>query len=336
MTLLLTLDYELFLNDRTGTVENCLEKPVYELQKICDKRGIHYTVFVDAAYLYMLRQLKSTTKELDDDYQRVCNNIKWIHEKGHDIQLHIHPQWYYSTFFDGEWHLDWDHYRLADLGKNDAARYFELSKGILDEIIGEETTIFRAGGYSLTECDYFNLFTHCKIEADSSVLPGVREITNTHKFDYREVPEIPYTFSENVRAPLNNGRFIELPISIGKKVFIPKYIQIKNKYMSFEDNINWGDGGDYPINSITKRIINIISSLTFFKEPKATIDYQSFFFLRDIYKQSKRKGYLTIIGHPKNFSPTSLAYFDSFVVDCLEQGDTIITAKEYCKQLNNR
>ncbi len=330
MTIILTLDYELFLNDITGTVSNCLEKPMFELQKVCDKHGFHYTVFIDAAYLFMLKQLKTNNKQLEADYQRVCESINWMHSKGHDIQLHIHPQWYYSRHIDGKWVLDWNHYRLADMNREDAARCFELSKNLLDEIIGEKTLIFRAGGYSLTESDYYSMFKKNGIIADSSVLPGVREITSTHKFDYRGLPNKPFFFSEDICDPKTDGCFLELPISLAKKVLITKYLTKKKKYISIPENVNWGDGGDLPPVGLLKKVKRRMGSITVFKHPKATIDYQSFFFLRDAYNNSKASGYMTIIGHPKNFSPAALAYFDSFIGDCRAVDDRVITAMEYC------
>lgn len=331
MDIILTLDYELFLNDKTGTVQKCLEKPVFELQKVCERRAFRYTVFVDAAYLYMLEQLKKQSEDLEEDYQRVCDNIRWIKAKGHDVQLHIHPQWYYSKYSRGVWTLDWNHYRLSDMKPDEAARLFKASKDLLDEIIGEKVTIYRAGGYSLPGSDYYNLFKENGIDADSSVLPGIKEITSTHKFDYRGLPYVPYRFND-VCKPCPDGLFVELPISFAKELFITKYLSIKKRFMKDKENINWGDGGDNPVVGMANNLKKRLASFTIFKQPRATIDYQSFFFLRSTYDNSKKNGYMTIIGHPKNFSPASLNFFDSFVKDTLAAGDRFITAKEYCNQ----
>ena len=333
MVVIITLDYELFLNDKTGSVRNCLEKPIAEIQKICDKFDVHYTVFVDAAYLYMLNKLKETDSNLIDDFNTVCAHLRWIQSKGHDIELHLHPQWYYSEYKNGEWVLDWEHYRMGDLDEECALRLFNESKCLLDGIIGKETTIFRAGGYSLPGFDYNTAFEKNGMIADSSVLPGIREITSTHVFDYRKLPEIPYRFSDDVLQPKDNGSFIELPISLSKKYFITKYLSIKKKNISNVDNINWGDGGDLPQSNYFKRIRRIMSSFSLYKRPKASIDYQSFFFLRDAYDAAKDNDYLIIIGHPKNFSPSSLKYLDGFIEDCLANKDSFMTAEEYCWQV---
>lgn len=334
MDILLTLDYELFLNDISGTVHNCLVKPISELQEICDKYNIHYTVFVDAAYLYALNENRNHFKELDADYQAVCNNIRWIHSKGHEVELHIHPQWFFSEYHDGVWILDWAHYSLADVGSERAVYFFKEAKGLLDGVLREKTSIFRAGGYTLQGFDYVRAFSECGIVADSSVLPGQKEITTTHRFDYSGVSKTPYQFTDDVCKSESEGCFTEIPISIAKKVFLLNYLSIKKRFMADGENVNWGDGGDNPIMGITNKLKKRLASFAFFKQPRATIDYQSFFFLRPTYENSRKYGYMTIIGHPKNFSPSSLGYFDSFVKDCLEAGDRFITAKEYCENLN--
>lgn len=333
MNICVTLDYELFLNDRTGSVNNCLIRPMAEFVSLCNQKGIRATIFVDAAYLYMLNKLKGAMPYLEKDYDMISYNIRELHSQGYDMELHLHPQWFFSEFLNGVWLLDWDHYRLADVEPDQAMRYFEDSKNLLDEIINKKTTIFRAGGYSLPGFDYEKAFKKTGIVADSSVLPGVFEITNTHKFDYRKAPSIPYRFTKDVEIPHANGEFIELPISFANRVFISDYYTVKKHNMQNNSNVNWGDGGDNPKSGVINKVKRKLSSFSLYKKPKATIDYQSFFFLKDAYEASKERGYLTIIGHPKNFSRASLDYFDAFVEDCLNNGDQFMTAEEYCKTI---
>ena len=153
MNIIITLDYELFLNDITGTVNNCLIKPMQEIQKICEKHDFKLTIFVDAAYLYRLTELKKDYPALEEDYKNTVDNIKWLAKLGHDIQLHIHPQWYYSNYNGKEWILDWDHYKLSDMPRDYAFEVFGKSKELLDSIIEYKTTLFRAGGYSIQDFD---------------------------------------------------------------------------------------------------------------------------------------------------------------------------------------
>ncbi len=171
MKLLITLDYELFLGSKTGTVEKCLIEPMDRLIEVGDKYSLKYTIFVDSTYLLKLRELSAKYSNLKEDYLRISEHIKFLHKLGHDIQLHIHPHWHYSEYNGKEWLLDKNHYKLSDLSDEDARMIFSKSKQLLDEIIGEETIAFRAGGFSAQTNNLITLFEENNIKVDSSVYP---------------------------------------------------------------------------------------------------------------------------------------------------------------------
>ena len=330
MDIIFTLDYELFLNDITGTVNNCLVKPMQEIQKICEKHNFRLTIFVDAAYLYRLTQLKSDYSSLEEDYQTTVDNIKWLVSHGHDIQLHIHPQWYYSNYDGKEWILDWDHYKLSDMPRDYAFEVFGKSKDLLDSIIGYKTTLFRAGGFSIQDFDYAACFKQYGIIGDSSVLPGSMVRHKTHSYDYRKSLRCVYKFTENIDVEQQDGAFWEFPISLSKSVNIIKYLSIKRHWMAKTEK-NWGDGGNKPCTSLAAKIKALVGSFRFVKHTHGSIDYQSYFWLRDAYQNSKKHKYdcLTVLGHPKNLSSSSLTYLEDFVAERLLGGDRFMTMTEY-------
>ena len=330
MDIVFTLDYELFLNDMTGTVNNCLIKPMQEIQKICNKHNFRFTIFVDAAYLYRLIELKNDCPSLEEDYKTVTENIKWLVGLGHDIQLHIHPQWYYSNYDGKEWTLDWDHYKLSDMPRDYAFEMFGKSKDLLDSIIGYKTTLFRAGGFSIQDFDYTACFKQYGIIGDSSVLPKCKVRQKTHSYDYKKLTAHVYKFTENIELEQENGVFWEFPISISGPVNFIKYLLVKERWESKTEN-RWGDGGDKPFPSLIAKFKAKIHSFNIFKYPFADIDNQCFFWLDDIYNYSKRYDYMTILGHPKNISSSSLIYLDEFINRRSLDGDRIITLTEYIK-----
>lgn len=332
MNIIITLDYELFLNDMTGTVNNCLIKPMQEIQKVCDKHNIRLTVFVDAAYLYRLTELKQDYPALEKDYNDTVNNIKWLVDLGHDIQLHIHPQWYYSNYDGKEWVLDWEHYKLSDMPRDYAFEMFGKSKELLDSIIGYKTTLFRAGGYSIQKFDYAGCFKKYGIVGDSSVLPGCKVRHKTHSYDYVKSPIGPYKFSDDINAPMRNGSFYEFPISKYKPINIVKYLFVKKKWMSKSED-KWGDGGDKVQPTLLKRIKTRLSAFSLYKYPSASIDYQSYFWLREAHLSMEEYDCMTIIGHPKNVSSSSLSYLDGFINERLLRGDCFISMNEYLKNI---
>ena len=328
MNIIITLDYELFLNEIIGTVNNSLIKPMKEIHKVCDKYNIKLTIFVDAAYLYRLDELKNNYPSLEEDYKTVTENIKWLVGLGHDVQLHIHPQWYYSNYDGKEWTLDWNHYKLSDMPRDYAFEMFGKSKELLDSIIGYKTTLFRAGGYSIQEFDYANCFKQFGIIGDSSVLPGCKVRHKTHSYDYIKSPLDTYRFSDDINVPQANGCYFEFPISKSKRINIVKYLLIKKRWMSKSEN-KWGDGGDKPHQTLFKKIKAVILAFSRYKYPSASIDYQSYFWLRTARKYMNKYDCMTIIGHPKNISSSSLLYLDQFVSERLAKGDRFISMNEY-------
>lgn len=330
MDIVFTLDYELFLNDMTGTVGNSLIKPMQEIQKVCEKHDFRFTIFVDSAYLYRLYELKNNYPSLEEDYNNVVNNIKWLVELGHDIQLHIHPQWYYSDYDGKDWILDWDHYKLSDMPHDYAFELFGKSKDLLDSIIGYKTTLFRAGGFSIQDFDYAKCFKKYGIIGDSSVLPECKVRQKTHSYDYTKSIRRVYKFTEDIDLEKSDGAFWEFPISTAGPVNFIKYLFVKERWMKQTES-RWGDGGDRPYTSLIAKIKAQMPSFNLFKYPYGSIDHQCYFWLEDVYKYSKKYDCMTVIGHPKNFSPSAFPHLEKFIIDKKSKGDRILTLTDYIK-----
>lgn len=328
MKILLTLDYELFLDDIIGTVDNSLIKPMQHFHEVCKKHDVRATIFVDAAYLYMLNQLRSQWAALQNDYDKVVENIKWLEKEGHDIELHIHPQWYYSTYDKDGWHLDWEHYKLSTAPYEESLRLFTESKNLLDTIIGRKTIAFRAGGYSIQQFNYQDCFEKNGITADSSVFSNNYQLTDTHYFDYRGVPSDIYRFDSDITRSKVNGSFTEFPISVGR-FNILRYIMMKRRLTK---NIarHWGDGGGLPQQKPAHLWTRFHNAFRCIKYPSATIDWDNFVFLDSITEQNANKiQNMTVIGHPKLISSSSMKSLDYYIKKRQQKGDifnTIITS----------
>ena len=99
-------DYEIFGNG-TGDVMNCMIKPTYGLLKICEKHGAKYTIFMEMGEYWAF---KKYAKELEKDlgyvpHEAIERQLKDAIKRGHDVQLHLHPQWLGAEYQNGEWNL---------------------------------------------------------------------------------------------------------------------------------------------------------------------------------------------------------------------------------------
>lgn len=332
MKLHISLDYEMFLNDRVGTVEKSLIIPMNRILNICKKNDIYITVFVDASYLYVLKLLMSKHPSLKKDYELVEQNIKDIVAAGHDVQLHIHPQWYYCTYDGNDWTMDWEHYKLSDMPENDAFRLFKESKELLENIVGYKFSAFRAGGYSIQDFNYRKCFDDNGILVDSSVLTGSYLLSDTHYYDYRNYPRVPYKF-DRLDTPSVDGHFLELPISTKRYNFF-KYMILK-KIRQRNGSPKFGDGGDNINRLKSDRRNKIKQYLGRPMNVSACFDWYTYKFVDEVVESYRKYGYATIISHPKNVSQSSLDYMDRFIQKMLKNGDSFITIKEYLKIINN-
>ena len=78
MKVLLTLDYELFLGQKTGTIEKCLVQPMSLLSNALVDYGGRFTIFVDATYLLRLSQLASEQSELQEDFNMLVDHLRCL------------------------------------------------------------------------------------------------------------------------------------------------------------------------------------------------------------------------------------------------------------------
>jgi peptidoglycan/xylan/chitin deacetylase (PgdA/CDA1 family) len=313
----ITLDYELFMGNITGTVINCMIKPLDKLIEILNKHKIKITIFVDAAYLLRLSELKFNSQKLQQDYKLIVDQLKLLSIQGHDIQLHIHPQWLNATYFKNNWILDSTKYKLSDIEDSEVSKLFKESKELLEEIIGKPIIAFRAGGYSIQSYSkYIDLFINNGILVDSSVLGNAFMDSNYQKYDYRLCPSFErYNFSQDIIKENPNGNIIELPITQGKVNIL--YIIYKKLVISRKNNQNkYGDG--IPLLSKSEKSYSFLKSLKkifISKKYTASIDSYSSIYLSYLFNQHRLKSNdFVIIGHPKNFTDFSIFHLEKFIL----------------------
>jgi hypothetical protein len=117
---------------------------------------------------------------------------------GHDVQLHVHPQWHAARYTDGHWHLpsDWT------LGNHPAPRIRQIlhdCKAYLEDLLrpidaSYQCVSFRAGAWALVPgADTLPALIETGIRVDTSVAPGLVK-TDDVDVDYSQVrPDLlPY------------------------------------------------------------------------------------------------------------------------------------------------
>jgi hypothetical protein len=184
--LILSLDYEIFGNGAGDVMRNIIE-PTNRLLDICDQHGAKLTIMFEAAEYWAFRKMED---KLDLGYspanvmeEQAQNAIS----RGHDVQLHLHPQWIGAELNDRVWRVKIDQWCIADLphGLGDKEDEYSitgaLSKGkhTLERIICPvkptyECIAFRAGGFHIQSSRYvIPAMKAVGLLIDSSVVQGL-------------------------------------------------------------------------------------------------------------------------------------------------------------------
>lgn len=324
MRIFITLDYELVLGRRTGSVDSCLVKSSEALCQMLRKYNVHVTFFVDCAYLLRMRELKDRYPALQKDYEDVVLNLQYLQKQGHCLQYHFHPQWLYSTYDDDGWHMDYDHYKLSDVEETKLRKDFGDGIVLLESITGEKPVAFRAGGFSLTTCKYYiDLFRDNGILIDSSVNGG-KVKSKLHEYDYSKAPKrTTWRFEKDVNVPDSNGKFTEYSITrVGHKKLglfsLPKRYILKAKYHS---TIEYCDGGGSEFSRFDT-FKKYFPSMFRFGRGYMTMDI---FYSCDLVHQYETvikttEDTIVVIGHPKHLSDAAINNTEIFIQRALKDG----------------
>jgi hypothetical protein len=191
--LALTHDWEL-RGDGSGDIEAIQFAPLRRLLEIYAKFGARTTFLPDLMQQLRFRQPESQHPELKSLADSWDEHVREAFRGGHDIQLHLHPQWLNAEYVNGRWrpHGDWSilnydrdvaHGMLAD-----GQAYLESLLRPLDSAY--RCLAFRAGALAAAPSPHlFNSLVNLRIELDVSIAGGVFLNNQTLQLDYRNCEE---------------------------------------------------------------------------------------------------------------------------------------------------
>jgi hypothetical protein len=325
--IILTIDYELFLGEKTGTVKKCMIEPTEKLASILEKNNSRMTVFWDILHYYRLLELEKSYSELRQDRDLIEEQIQNLANRGHDIQLHLHPHWLDAEYENGKWNFDYKRYKLHNLSDennpndiNTIIGCVTFSKRLMEKIIREvnpkyKVNAFRAGGYLIEPFVKIKeaLLTN-EIKIDSSVCLNSFNNHGDFSFNFRYYPnKSKYNFELTPNDLVSNGSFIEVPITTVK---IPTLINIifklyrKIKYPNLEsERIGIGTN---EINKSNRK--SYYKKLSKYFSPRITqLTTDSNFKERMDYIINKVPYYSTMIIHPKLLNRHTLKILENYV-----------------------
>lgn len=205
-----TIDYEIYGNGE-GSLDELVYVPAHKLMDIFEKADAKIVVFVEAAELEKIEVFDS-----DPAINKVKHQVQELHNKGHEIALHLHPQWCNAHYHHGKWELDYSEYNLCALPKERIAEIVDRSITYLRTILAASDFTplsFRAGNWLLQPTvTAAKVLAGHGIKIDSSVFKGGMQ--HQYKLDYRRAAGNGYfwKFQDDVNSHDPNGALLEIPI----------------------------------------------------------------------------------------------------------------------------
>jgi hypothetical protein len=327
MNIYITLDYEIYFGDNHGTVEKCILFPTSELIRIAEKHNVRFCFFVDCGFVLKLDEFRKKHPQLQKDYEAITEQIKYLSNTGHDIQLHIHPHWE-DSYYNGErWIIDVKRYKLVDFNETEIADIVYRYKKVLTELTGKQIFAYRAGGWCLQPFSKLKkAFIKNNITLDSSVFRNGFYSSENYNYDFRAAPDKDiYRFEDEPEKENANGFFTELPISAirNSPLFFWKLFLLGRKNPYFHKPL--GDGKAMAAPGQRKKM------LTHYTDCTVSIDGYNASLLQKALKQLQKKKFeqMVVIGHPKALSRYSIQKLEEFIVKNKEINNFTTYTKQF-------
>ncbi len=229
--LLLTVDHEIFGNG-SGDVRRHIIEPTERMARCCEYFGVPLTVFFEVEeYLAFVREREKMVAAFGyDPAEELRIQAVDLVKRGHDLQLHLHPEWVGSSFEDGRWVLRPERPTVDSLfeTQQEVSAYIGERMAVIDGFYqaagsSRRVTAYRCGAFCAQPGrKLLRALAEHGILIDSSLVKGmVREDDHVH-LDFTGAPEDRrhWQVSEDVAVEDGCGPVTELPIysRMGRRV----------------------------------------------------------------------------------------------------------------------
>ena len=313
--LILTLDYELYGNG-SGNVFTHIIDPTNALLKVAEQYDVHFTFFFEVIEYWKLKEEWERGNHMGYDYnpaKAMEAQMQIAYRKGHDVQLHLHPQWVDAYFENGQWKVNNDDWKLGTYNKEgdfSLIKLLQKGKETLENIIrpvdkNYQCIALRAGGYNIQPSfNLVNVMKQVGLFIDSSIYPGGKETGSLSVYDYTNISvEKECWRVDNELETEGNSTIMEFPIVAFPILRLSKYFStdriksfLQNK-KSAKDTFESKTGGK---KSTLYRKIKFL-----FDSECQTWDFCLFpvfmhkKFLKKVREQNRKIAVL--VGHPKSY-----------------------------------
>jgi hypothetical protein len=222
--LVITCDYELPAGGR-GDVRRHMIDPTTKLLEVCEQHAAKLTIMVEMGELWAFEKPENAQFKEHLGYDPVLlirQQLTQAVERGHDVQLHLHPQWIHARWQASHWVLDYAHYQLTDFDNNEMVALLRRGKEDLETMLRPycadyQCIGFRAGHWNTQPSNqYLAALRDAGLESDTSVFKGGYRADGGAAFDYRRAFSNVlawYARVDDINQPTSELTVLEMPIA---------------------------------------------------------------------------------------------------------------------------
>lgn len=189
----LTDDWELRGNG-SGDIEQIQFRAMRELVDLYDSHGIKTTFNTEVMQQLTFRKLQDSHPQLRPIADAWDEHVRMAFRRGHDVQLHIHPQWSKVTFENNRWMLSGD-WSLLNYEPEASCAMLAASKEYLEKLVkpldaSYQCVSFRSGSSAIAPSAFLlRQLAELGIVFDMSLIQGLRVNTRNLQLDYTHCDE---------------------------------------------------------------------------------------------------------------------------------------------------
>jgi len=168
INIILTLDYEIFGNGN-GDVKKHIINPTNLILQTCNKYKIPLTIMFEVnEYLKFEEYDKALTLDLGYSPATIIKEqISDAFNSGHDIQLHIHPQWIDAKYENKKWLMKNPNRSITELSKYKINKVINTGVNSIQSLLSPININYRCTAMRLTNLPW--------VEAPSEVFPHMKK-----------------------------------------------------------------------------------------------------------------------------------------------------------------
>jgi hypothetical protein len=222
-------DWELN-GDGSGDIEKLMLSPAEKIVACCDEFGAKYTFFAEFGQQLAMEQ--SDEPELKAQADAWKQLLRQSVMKGHDVQLHFHPQWIGAKRQNRIWSLDFTKWSTALLPYAEMKKWLAKGKNYLVDLLlpvnsNYRVVAYRSGGKLVQpSTNLIKVLLDIGIIADCTVVKGEsldNPVLGSTNFRCAPSALIPWYAHEHDMVSMSDepSGLICIP-TFGQTVFLPK------------------------------------------------------------------------------------------------------------------